>query len=153
MMLCQVIWDDIVEFWCVCYVVIENMLMLGCILDVELYVYLEDYGCGWVVEFVFWLGLRIVGFFIGDVCDGNIWVLFVDLVFVGYGYGCVLYDVMVDWLFFIGFMCLNLGIQLVLCVEVFYCCVGWWFLYIENYGECCFELFVDDWKICYVGYL
>ena len=86
--------EDLAGIWRVRYAVRENTLTPGRIADDEVLARLEAIGCGWVVE----EGDRIVGFAIGDAAGANLWALFVDPEVEGRGYGSLLHDTLVDWL-------------------------------------------------------
>jgi GNAT superfamily N-acetyltransferase len=86
--------DDLAGIWRVRYAVRENPLTPGRIPDDEVVARLETSGRGWVVE----EGGSIVAFAIGDAADANLWALFVDPAVEGRGYGSLLHDTLVDWL-------------------------------------------------------
>ena len=86
--------DDLAGIWRVRYAVVENTLTPGRITDGEVVAMLETAGRGWVVE----EGGRVVAFAIGDAVGANLWALFVDPDAEGRGYGSLLHDTLVDWL-------------------------------------------------------
>ena len=86
--------DDLAGIWRVRYAVVENTLTPGRIGDDEVVGQIEITGRGWVVE----EGGEIVAFAIGDAAGANVWALFVDPRAEGRGYGALLHDTMVDWL-------------------------------------------------------
>lgn len=137
--------DDTPELWRVRYAVTENTLTPGRITDAELHAYLEDHGRGWVIELA---PGRIAGFSIGDARDGHIWAMFVDPALHGRGYGRLLHDVMVDWLFAQGHRRLDLGTQPDSRAEAFYRRAGWRPLAegLDAHGDKRFELRLEDWK-------
>ncbi len=85
---------DLPGIWRVRYSVAENTLRPGRIDDTEVIAQLETSGRGWVVEE---LG-EIVAFAIGDAAGANVWALFVHPHHEGRGYGSLLHDTMVEWL-------------------------------------------------------
>jgi len=137
--------DDTAEIWRVRYAVTENTLTPGRISDAELHAYLEDHGRGWVVELE---PGRIAGFSIGDARNGHIWAMFVDPPLHGRGYGRLLHDVMVDWLFAQGHERLDLGTQPGSRAEAFYLRAGWTPTDedLDAYGDRQFELKLQHWK-------
>jgi GNAT superfamily N-acetyltransferase len=136
---------DTAELWRVRYAVTENTLTPGRISDAELHAYLEDYGRGWVVELE---PGRIAGFAIADNRDGHIWAMFVDPPLHGMGFGRVLHDAMVDWLFAQGHRRLDLGTMPDSRAEAFYRRAGWKPMGegLNEWGDRQFELKLEDWK-------
>ena len=86
--------DDLPGIWRVRYAVAENTLVPGRIEDAEVIAQLETTGRGWVVE----EDGEVVAFAIGDAQGANVWGLFVDPHHEGRGYGSLLHDTMVEWL-------------------------------------------------------
>lgn len=87
---------DIPGLWRVRYAVRENRLAPGRISDEEVRAEIEDSGRGWVVEST--ADGEILGFAIGNARSANIWALFVLPEAQGRGYGALLHDAMVEWL-------------------------------------------------------
>lgn len=85
---------DLAGIWRVRYAVAENTLAPGRIEDDEVISQLEASGRGWVVE----EDGEIVAFAIGDARGSSVWALFVDPRAQGRGYGSLLHDTMVEWL-------------------------------------------------------
>ena len=85
---------DLPALWRVRYAVVENTLAPGRIEDDEVIAQLETTGRGWVVE----EDGVIVAFAIGDASGANVWALFVHPLAEGRGYGSLLHDTMVEWL-------------------------------------------------------
>jgi GNAT superfamily N-acetyltransferase len=136
---------DTAELWRVRYAVTENTLTPGRISDAELHAYLEDYGRGWVVELE---PRRIAGFAIADNRDGHIWAMFVDPPLHGMGFGRLLHDVMVDWLFAQGHRRLDLGTMPDSRAEAFYRRAGWTPTDegLDAHGDKRFELRIENWN-------
>jgi GNAT superfamily N-acetyltransferase len=136
---------DTAELWRVRYAVTENTLTPGRIADAELHAYLEQHGRGWVVELE---AGRIAGFAIADKRDGHIWAMFVDPPLHGMGFGRMLHDVMVNWLFDQGHRRLDLGTQPDSRAEAFYRRAGWQPLDegLDAHGDKRFELRIKDWR-------
>ncbi|MCE4557182.1 GNAT family N-acetyltransferase [Roseateles cellulosilyticus] len=139
--------DDTAEIWRVRYAVTENRLTPGRIGDAELHAHLEDFGRGWVVELEPAPNPRIAGFAIGDARDGHIWAMFVDPPLHGQGYGRLLHDEMVRWLFAQGHRRLDLGTEPGSRAEAFYRRAGWRPLgnATDAHGDRLFELRLEDW--------
>lgn len=83
--------------------------------------HLTSLGRGWVIE----CEGAIVGFAIGRVTDGNIWALFVAPDHEGRGYGTLLHDAMVDWMFERGLDRLWLTTERDTRAEQFYLSKNW----------------------------
>ena len=140
--------DDTAELWRVRYAVTENTLTPGRISDAELHAYLEDHGRGWVIELEPAPNLKIAGFAIADNRDGHIWAMFVDPPLHGMGFGRVLHDAMVNWLFAQGHRRLDLGTMPDSRAEAFYRRAGWTptDAGLDRWGDKGFELRIEDWR-------
>ena len=113
--------DDLAGLWRVRYAVVENTLAPGRIGDDEVIAQLETTGRGWVVE----EDGQVVAFAIGDEAGGNVWALFVDPRAEGRGYGSLLHDTMVDWLWTRGLPMLWLNTGAATKARGFYERRGW----------------------------
>jgi GNAT superfamily N-acetyltransferase len=98
--------------------------------------HLDSLGRGWVVEHHH----EIVGFAVGRVTDGNIWALFVMPDCEGLGYGTMLHDAMIDWLFEQGLPRLWLTTERGTRAERFYLQKHWVPSGPGTTGEVCLEL-------------
>ena len=92
-------------------------------------------GRGWVVE----KDGRIAAFAIALRSNWSIWALFVDPPFEGRGYGTVLLDTAVDWLWSRGASRIWLNTERGTRAEGFYRCRGWTETGQNEHGEVLFE--------------
>ena len=116
----------------------ENVLRSrSSIPDEEVVAFIERFGRGWVV-----VDDRdeVLAFAFGDARDGNIWALFVDPDHEGRGYGSMLHDEMVDWLWSQGLTRLWLSTDPDTRAERFYRRAGWTDCGLLPSGERRFEL-------------
>jgi GNAT superfamily N-acetyltransferase len=90
----EAITTDIPAIFRVRYAVVENTLLLGAIDDCEVQLQIEQSGRGWVVE----SEGSVVAFAIGNASNGNLWALFVLPDYEGLGYGTLLHNATVQWL-------------------------------------------------------
>lgn len=117
--------------------VVENRLTSSAVTEEHYVPEIEDTGRGWVVE----ADGVIVGFSIGNAMTGNIWALFVDPAHAGRGYGRLLHDAMVQWLFSRGVKRLSLSTQANTRAHRFYDTAGWLSMGILANGDAGFERF------------
>jgi len=99
--------------------------------------YLETIGRGWVLEEY---GV-IVAFAIGERESGNIWAVFVHEDHEGKGYGRMVQEPMVQWLFAQGLNRIHLTTGAGTRAEGFYAATGWTFAGIDSYGDAAYERF------------
>jgi len=127
---------DLPALWQVRYAVVENTLAPGRIEDEEVIAQLETTGRGWVVE----EDGTVVAFAIGDASGANVWALFVHPRAEGRGYGSLLHDTMVEWLWTHGLhtLWLNTGADTRACG--FYERRGWRRIGPHGDGQVRFEL-------------
>jgi GNAT superfamily N-acetyltransferase len=100
---------------------------------------IEKTGRGWVIE----SEGAIVAFAIGNAENGNIWALFVDPTHEHRGYGRLLHDTMVEWLFSRGLERLWLTTEPGTRAQRFYEAAGWERIGLTNSGELRFERIGD----------
>jgi GNAT superfamily N-acetyltransferase len=112
---------DLAGIWRVRYAVTENTLTPGRITDDEVVAQLETTGRGWVVA----EDGQLVGFAIGDAVGANLWALFVDPRIEGRGYGSLLHDTLVEWMWERGLATLWLDTGTVTKARGFYERRGW----------------------------
>jgi GNAT superfamily N-acetyltransferase len=116
----------------------ENVLSSrSSIPDEEVVAFIERFGRGWVV-----VDDRdeVLAFAFGDARDGNVWALFVDPDHEGRGFGRMLHDAMVDWLWSQGLTRLWLSTDPDTRAERFYRRAGWTDCGLLPGGERKFEL-------------
>ena len=114
----------------------ENRLVSTVITDADVRTAIEETGRGWVVE----EDDRIVAFAIGNATDGNIWALFVRPEYEGRGYGRLLHDTMIDWLWRAGLDRLWLTTEPGTRAQRFYEAAGWQLTGTTGQGELRYEL-------------
>lgn len=112
---------DLPGIWRVCNAAVENTLAPGRIEDDEAIAQLVSSGGGWVVV----EDGEIVAFAVGDAKGANVWVLFVHPRAVGRGYGSLLHDTLVEWLWTNGLDTLWLDIGADTKARRFYERRGW----------------------------
>jgi GNAT superfamily N-acetyltransferase len=115
----------------------ENQLVSLVISDDEYAEAIEDTGRGWIVD----VAGDIVGFAVGNGRTGNIWALFVDPDHEGRGYGRVLHDAMIEWLWSQDLKRLWLTTAPGTRAERFYVRAGWQRNGRTSDGEVIFERF------------
>ncbi|MES2126499.1 MAG: GNAT family N-acetyltransferase [Pseudomonadota bacterium] len=114
----------------------ENKLSANTRICEESYIpYLETIGRGWVLEEH---GL-IVAFAIGEHETGNIWAVFVHEEHEGKGYGRMVQEPMVQWLFAQGLRRLHLSTGAGTRAQGFYAATGWTFAGIDARGDAAYE--------------
>src|SRR5688500_12821501 len=104
--------------------------------------YLTVYGRGWVAE----EDGRIVGFSVADARDASIWPLFVRPEYEGRGYGGLLLNAAVDWLFLQGKELVWLETGRETRAFAFYLKRGWVNTGIERRGDTRLELARSGWR-------
>ncbi|MGH8675472.1 MAG: GNAT family N-acetyltransferase [Burkholderiales bacterium] len=114
----------------------ENRLRSTVITEDHYIPAIEQTGRGWVIE----ADGVVVGFAIGNADTGNIWALFVDPEHERRGYGRLLHDAMVEWLFSRGLRHLWLGTDPDTRAEQFYRASGWRYTGRAANGEVLYEL-------------
>ena len=114
----------------------ENRLVSTVITDEDVRVAIEETGRGWVVED----DGAVVGFAIGNATTGNIWALFVHPGHEGRGYGRLLHDTMVAWLWSAGLQRLWLTTEPGTRAQRFYDAAGWQWSGLTAGGEVRYEL-------------
>jgi GNAT superfamily N-acetyltransferase len=113
----------------------ENRLVSTVITESDYKPAIESTGRGWVVE----IDGQIVGFAIGNRTNGNIWALFVDPSHERKGYGGLLHDEMIKWLWGQGVEALWLTTAPGTRAERFYEKAGWRRTGVTATGEVRFE--------------
>src|SRR5687768_2565222 len=94
-MLRQAVFSDISDIQRIRRSVRENRLISTSISDHQVRESIEKTGRGWVIE----SEGEVVAFAIGNAANGSIWALFVHPDHEHRGYGRLLHDTMVEWLF------------------------------------------------------
>lgn len=105
-------------------------------------VMMNEKGRGWVAD----VNGRIAGFAVADATRANVWALFVDPEFEGFGIGRRLHDTMVDWLFASGVTQAWLSTDPGTRAEGFYLSAGWQPSGVEPGGEARYEMSRDSWR-------
>jgi GNAT superfamily N-acetyltransferase len=97
---------------------------------------IAESGRGWVIEHQH----RVVAFAVGNARTGNIWALFVEPGHERRGYGRLLHDAMVEWLWSQGLQHLWLTTEPDTRAQRFYEAAGWQRVDEEADGEVRYEL-------------
>ena len=134
-MLRQAVFSDIADMQRIRHSVHENRLVSTSISDEQVRESIEKTGRGWVIE----SEGEIVAFAIGNAENGNIWALFVHPTHERRGYGRMLHDTMVEWLFSRGLERLWLTTELGTRAQRFYEAAGWERIGLTDSGELRFE--------------
>jgi GNAT superfamily N-acetyltransferase len=114
----------------------ENKLSANTRIREETYTpYLETTGRGWVLE----ENGAIVAFAIGERETGNIWAVFVHQDHEGRGYGRMVQEPMVQWLFAQGLKRLHLTTGAGTRAQGFYAATGWTYTGTDADGDAAFE--------------
>jgi len=114
----------------------ENKLSPNTKINEESYIpYLEAIGRGWVLE----EEGTIVAFAIGEHKTGSIWAVFVHEHHEGKGYGRMVQQPMMDWLFAQGLDRLHLTTGAGTRAQGFYESTGWTYVGIDAYGDAAYE--------------
>jgi GNAT superfamily N-acetyltransferase len=113
----------------------ENRLTSASISDQQVREAIEDAGRGWVIE----SQGEVIAFAIGNAATGNIWALFVHPDHERRGYGRLLHDTMVEWLWSQGLERLWLTTEPDTRAQRFYEAAGWQFLGSTDRGELRYE--------------
>jgi GNAT superfamily N-acetyltransferase len=134
-MLRQAVFSDVSDIQRIRHSVRENRLVSTSISDEQVREAIEKTGRGWVVE----SEGEIVAFAIGNAENGNIWALFVHPNHERRGYGRVLLDTMVEWLFSRGLERLWLTTEPGTRAQRLYEAAGWERIGLTDRGELRFE--------------
>jgi GNAT superfamily N-acetyltransferase len=134
-MLRQATSSDIADVQRVRHSVRENRLVSTSISDRQVREAIEDTGRGWVIE----SEGKIVAFAIGNATNGNIWALFVHPDHERCGYGRLLHDTAVEWLFSRGLERLWLTTEPGTRAQRFYEAAGWHRMGTTESGELRYE--------------
>jgi GNAT superfamily N-acetyltransferase len=113
----------------------ENRLVSTTISDEQVRDAIENTGRGWVVE----CAGEVVGFAVGNAATGNIWALFVHPDHERRGYGRLLHDTMVEWLWSQGLERLWLTTEPGTRAQRFYEAAGWQHMGSTESGELRYE--------------
>jgi len=114
----------------------ENRLVSTVISDEDVRDAIETSGRGWVID----SQGEVVGFSIGNVNTGNIWALFVHPDHERRGYGRLLHDAMVEWLWSRHLALLWLTTEAGTRAQAFYERAGWRLVGRTEQGELRFEM-------------
>lgn len=139
-MLRQALASDIPGIQRVRTAVRENRLVSTVITDEDVREAIEETGRGWVVE----SSGEIMGFSIGNALNGNIWALFVHPDHERRGYGRLLHDTMLEWLWAQGLDRLWLTTAPHTRAQRFYEAAGWTLIGWTDQGELRFELYPES---------
>ena len=131
---------DIADIHAVRMSVRENRLTRSVISERDYIDHLETLGRGWVIE----VEGRIVAVAIGNVCNSNIWALFVHPDFERRGFGKRLLDTAVEWLSSEGAKRPWLTTAPATRAQGFYESAGWINAGMTEHGEIKFELDKPD---------
>jgi GNAT superfamily N-acetyltransferase len=135
-MLRQAVTADIPGIQRVRHSVRENRLASTTITDEDVRRSIEETGRGWIVE----SNGEVVGFAIGNARTGNVWALFVHPEHERRGYGRLLHDTMVEWLWSQGLARLWLTTRPHTRAQAFYEVAGWRLHGYTDFGEARYEL-------------
>jgi GNAT superfamily N-acetyltransferase len=131
----QAVFSDIPDIQRIRRCVRENRLVSTSISDQQVGEALEKTGRGWVIE----ADGEVVAFAIGNAESGNIWALFVHPDHERRGYGRMLHETMVEWLFSRGLERLWLTTDPHTRAQRFYEAAGWECVGTTDGGELQFE--------------
>jgi GNAT superfamily N-acetyltransferase len=134
-MLRQAVFSDVADIQHIRAAVRENRLVSTSISDHQVREAIERTGRGWVIE----SEGKVVAFAIGNAENGNIWALFVHPDHEHRGYGRLLHDAMVDWLFSRGLERLWLTTESGTRAQAFYEAAGWQRVGLTDRGELRYE--------------
>jgi GNAT superfamily N-acetyltransferase len=134
-MLRRAVLSDIPDIQRVRRSVRENRLVSTSISDRQVRESIEKTGRGWVIE----SEGEVVAFAIGNAVNGNIWALFVHPDHERRGYGRLLHDSMVEWLFSQGLERLWLTTERGTRAQRFYEAAGWERVGLTDGGELRYE--------------
>ncbi len=113
----------------------ENRLVSTTISDDQVREAIEKTGRGWVIE----SEGEVVAFAVGNAANGNIWALFVHPDHERRGYGRLLHDTMMEWLFSRGLERLWLTTEPGTRAQRFYEAAGWERIGLTASGELRYE--------------
>jgi GNAT superfamily N-acetyltransferase len=131
----QAVFSDVADIQRIRRSVRENRLVSTSISDQQVLEAIEKTGRGWVIE----AAREVVAFAIGNAENGNIWALFVHPDHERRGYGRLLHDAMVEWLFSRGLVRLWLTTEPRTRAQRFYEAAGWECLGLTDRGELRYE--------------
>lgn len=131
----QAVFSDVPDIQRIRRCVRENRLVSTSISDQQVGDALEKTGRGWVIE----ADGEVVAFAIGNAESGNIWALFVHPDHERRGYGRMLHETMVEWLFSRGLKRLWLTTDPHTRAQRFYEAAGWEYVGPTDGGELRFE--------------
>lgn len=134
-MLREAVFSDVSDMQRIRHSVRENRLVSTSISDLQVRESIEKTGRGWVIE----ADGEIVAFAIGNAETGNVWALFVHPNHEHRGYGRLLHDTMVEWLFSRGHERLWLTTEPATRAQRFYEAAGWERVGLTDRGELRFE--------------
>jgi len=134
-MLRQAVFSDVPDIQRIRHSVRENRLVSTSISDHQVREAIEKTGRGWVIE----SEGQVVAFAIGNAANGNIWALFVHPHHERRGYGRLLHDSMVEWLFSRGLERLWLTTEPGTRAQRFYEAAGWERVGVTDHGELRYE--------------
>ena len=134
-MLRQAVAADIPDIQRVRHAVRENSLVSTTISDDQVRDAIERTGRGWVIE----SAGEVVAFAVGNETNGNIWALFVHPEHERRGYGRLLHDTMVQWLWSRGLARLWLTTEPNTRAQGFYEAAGWRRIGLTQSGELTYE--------------
>jgi GNAT superfamily N-acetyltransferase len=138
-MLRQAVFSDVSDIQRIRRSVRENRLVSTSISDHQVRESIENTGRGWVIE----SEGEVVAFAIGNAANGNVWALFVHPDHERRGYGRLLHDTMVKWLFSRGLKRLWLTTEPDTRAQHFYEAAGWERTGVTDGGELRYERSVD----------
>jgi GrpB-like predicted nucleotidyltransferase (UPF0157 family)/N-acetylglutamate synthase-like GNAT family acetyltransferase len=113
----------------------ENRLVSTTIADEQVREAIESTGRGWIIE----TAGEVVAFAIGNATNGNLWALFVHPDHERHGYGRVLHDTAVEWLWAQGLERLWLTTEPRTRAQSFYEAAGWQLKGLADHGEVRYE--------------
>jgi GNAT superfamily N-acetyltransferase len=132
----QAVFSDVSDIQRIRHAVRENRLASTSISDEQVREAIEKTGRGWVIE----SEGEVVAFGIATAKSGNIWALFVHPTHERRGYGRLLHDTMVQWLFSRGLERLWLTTEPDTRAQRFYEAAAWERIGLTDSGEVRFEL-------------
>jgi GNAT superfamily N-acetyltransferase len=133
----QALATDIADIQRVRQSVRENRLVSAVIGDDEVREAIEETGRGYVVEY----DGKVVAFTVGNAQTGNLWALFVHPDYERRGYGQLLHDTIVAWLWSQGLHRLWLTTEAGTRAQHFYEQAGWRLVGASDHGELRYEAY------------
>lgn len=113
--------SDVTDMMRVRHAVRENRLTSTVISCADVEEAITSPGRGWVIE----RDGAVVAFAIGNAATGNVWALFVDPAYESRGFGRLLHDTMLDWLWSQGLTTVWLTTECGTRAQMFYETAGW----------------------------